>query len=379
MGSPGKSLCMPERKLRVGITGIEGLIGWHLRACLHGQKDVEVSGAGRAEFRAEPALARFAAGADVVVHLAGMNRGDDRELETVNKGLADALIQACESQGSRPHVILASSAHITRDTAYARSKRYVAERLQAWAQRSGARFTCLVLPHVFGEFGKPFYNSAVSTFCHQLTAGEEPKIIVDAQLELLHAQRVAEAVLRISREGAAGELPLSGTKLGVSQLLARLKGMAELYRSHIIPDLREDIDLDLFNTLRSYMYPSRYPVSLAVHSDARGGLFEAVKARNGGQSFISSTKPGVTRGNHYHRRKVERFLVLGGRAVLRIRKLFSTDTVAFEIEGGRPQYVDIPTLHTHNITNVGDSDLTTLFWAHEIFDPRAPDTVAETV
>lgn len=371
---------MPEgRPLRIGVTGAAGLLGRHLRAYFHGVPGVEFSGAQRATFASEESLAAFVEGLDAVVHLAGMNRGDDAELEAVNLRLAEQLIAACEGGGHKPHVLFASSTHITRDTAYARSKRKAAASFESWARRSGGRYTTLVLPQVFGEGGRPFYNSVVATFCHQLAAGEKPKIIQDAELELLHAQRVAELALEAIRAGTQGELRPAGAPLKVSALLETLEEMDEQYRGQVVPDLREPLRLDLFNTLRAFLYPDFYPVGLTLHTDPRGGLFEAVKSHNGGQSFLSTTKPGVTRGNHYHRRKVERFLVIKGQASIRIRPLFSKETREFLVDGDRPQFVDMPTLHPHSITNTGAGELLTLFWSHEIFSKESPDTFAEPV
>jgi UDP-2-acetamido-2,6-beta-L-arabino-hexul-4-ose reductase len=170
-----------------------------------------------------------------------------------------------------------------------------------------------------------------------------------------------------------------GRALKVSELLARLNGIAGLYNCQIVPDLRDLLDLRLFNTFRSYLFPNYYPVTLAVHEDNRGALFEAVKSRNAGQMFFSTTKHGVTRGNHYHTRKFERFLVTSGEAVIRLRKLFSGEIVDFRVSGSRPQYIDMPTFYTHNITNIGSTDLVTVFWAHEIFDKDDPDTYPESV
>ena len=183
----------------------------------------------------------------------------------------------------------------------------------------------------------------------------------------------------IIREGVVGDVRVQGHRLTVYALLNTLTGMQELYGQHIIPDLREDLRRDLFNTFRSYLYPQHYPVRLTLHTDPRGSLFEAVKSLNGGQSFMSTTHPGITRGNHYHTRKVERFLVTGGEAEIRLRHLFGQEVQTFRVSGDQPSYVDIPTLHTHNITNVGATTLSTLFWTHELFDPANPDTVAELV
>ena len=122
-----------------------------------------------------------------------------------------------------------------------------------------------------------------------------------------------------------------------------------------------------------------YPVKLNLRTDARGGLFEAVKTHQGGQTFLSTTHPGITRGRHYHHHKVERFLVVSGQAEIRIRRLFEADVKVFKVSGVEPCFIDMPTFHTHEITNVGDTDLLTLFWSHEIFDPSHPDTYSEPV
>ena len=362
----------------VGVTGADGLLGTHVRAYLHGIPGMHVRAAGRQTFETG-ALTTFVEGCDAIIHLAGMNRGDDLVVAETNVAVARQLVTALEKTGSQAHVLFSSSTHIERDTPYGASKREVASLLEAWATGSGGKFTNVILPGVFGEGGKPFYNSVVSTFCHQLATGETPTAHNDALTEQIHAQEVARRMEAIIREGVVGDVRVQGHSLTVYALLNTLTGMQELYGQHIIPDLREDLRRDLFNTFRSYLYPQHYPVRLTLHTDPRGSLFEAVKSLNGGQSFMSTTHPGITRGNHYHTRKVERFLVTGGEAEIRLRHLFGQEVQTFRVSGDQPSYVDIPTLHTHNITNVGAATLSTLFWTHELFDPANPDTVAELV
>lgn len=361
------------------VTGSEGFLGWHLRVHVHARPDFKVVGVDRTAFADPVRLRNAVRQSDVVVHLAGMNRGDDREIEQVNVQLTERLVTACQEERVAPHVLLANSTHCDRDTAYGRSKRRSAELLAAWASDCGARFTNLVIPNIYGEGGRPFYNSVVATFCHQLAAAEEPRILQDAQLELVHAQTVARRIVDVIEQRKSGELRLAGDRMSVSECLRKLQGFDRSYRGHLIPELKADADLNLFNTYRSFLYPRYYPVSLQLHSDPRGHLFEAVKSVHGGQCFISTTKPGITRGNHYHAGKFERFLVLSGEAIIRIRKLLTKDIVLFKVSGAVPQYIDMPTFCTHDITNTGQSDLTTLFWAHEIFDPQRPDTIREPV
>lgn len=354
-------------------------MGWQLRCALHAHPDIAISGARRATFAALATLEEFVRGCDAIVHLAGMNRGDEAAIESTNIGLTQQLIAACQAAGARPHVIFSSSTHFLRDTAYGRSKRACSDLLREWSQREGGTFTNLILPQVFGECGRPFYNSVVATFCHQLAGNESPRVIDDVELQLIHAQRVAREILAHLRQPRGGDAPVPGSRITVRVLLDKLTGMAQQYRNHLIPAFVDGLDLELFNTFRACLFPRHYPVTLPLREDARGSLFEAVKSLHGGQCFISTTRPGVTRGNHYHVSKVERFLVLGGDALIRVRKLFSGDAVEYRVCGDVPQYIDMPTLHTHNITNVGGGSLTTLFWSHEIFDPERPDTYGEPV
>lgn len=363
-----------NEKIKVGITGADGLIGWHVRCRLSIEADLDVVTANRTTFLTREAMDAFVSECDIIVHMAGRNRGADAEIEETNPALAQALVDGMVRTDSRPQVLFASSTHITRDSAYGRSKRKATEIFSQWSSKSNAKFCNLILPHVFGEHGKPFYNSVVSTFCHQIAAGEQPAIEVDGQLELLHAQDVAELILAAIRNREAGELEPAGHKMRVSELLVKLRELSDAYFEGVIPELKQRIDLRLFNTLRSYLFPGFYPRNLHLFEDNRGSLFEAVKTVHGGQAFLSTTHPGVVRGNHFHFNKVERFLVVGGEAEICLRRCFHDNVIRFHVNGDHPCFIDMPTLHTHSIKNVGQEELLTLFWSHEIFDPENPDT-----
>jgi UDP-2-acetamido-2,6-beta-L-arabino-hexul-4-ose reductase len=313
------------------------------------------------------------------VHLAGANRGKDAEVFEGNIAPARDLKAACERTGAKPNIIYASSTHIQQDTAYGRSKLEAGDILCSFADKAGVSFTNLVIPHVFGEHGRPFYNSVTSTFCYQLANGEQPEIIKDGDLELIHAQRLCDHILHHIRSASHSDIRLNGRSMKVSELLDRLCAMSETYENHIIPDTTDPLDRELFNTYRSYLYPRKYPCHPTVHQDMRGRLLELIKSGGGGQSFISFTKAGITRGNHFHLRKIERFFVISGHAIIRVRRLFDDTVREFKMDGAKPGYIDIPTMHTHEITNTGESELVTLFWADELFDPTQPDTYAEKV
>lgn len=367
-----------ESQVRIAVTGAHGMLGTHLRAYLRAFPSLEVVPIGRKEFAGD--LSRELHGCDVVFHLAGMNRGNEDEVAWINMELTERLIAALEEVESRAHVLFSSSTHVDRPTPYGQSKRRAAERLEAWAGRSSSsgRFTNVVLPGVFGEGGRPFYNSVVATFCHQVAHGQTPTVD-DAPTEQIHAQEVSRQLWRMVQRGETGTVRVQGKQLTVRGLLTTLQEMRDVYAEHVIPDISDPFQRDLFNMYRSFLYPAHYPVPLTLHTDPRGSLFEAIKSPSGGQAFMSTTHPGVTRGNHFHTRKVERFLVSGGEAEIRLRHLFRDEVQTFRVSGKQPAYVDIPTLHTHNITNVGEGTLLTLFWTNELFDPNDPDQVPELV
>jgi UDP-2-acetamido-2,6-beta-L-arabino-hexul-4-ose reductase len=365
--------------LKIGITGANGFLGWHLRSFLHTRKDFEVLLADRSTFDDPVKLRLFVSNVDAVAHIAGINRGSDSEIFEGNVTPVRKLVAAMEVVGARPHVLFANSIQHARNTAYALSKRAAAGILAEWSLRNKAPYANLILPHLFGEGGRPFYNSAVTTFCYQIAKGMKPEVLINADIELIHAQRVAEKIIAVIEKEESGDIRVRGKTLKVSEALAQISKIAIQYKEQIIPSLSSEFELDIFNTYRSYLFPDHYPISPELHSDPRGSLFECVKTLNGGQCFISTTLPSITRGNHFHRRKLERFVVMSGEAVIRLRKLLSQDVFEFRVSGEFPQFVDIPTLHTHSITNVGKTNLLTLFWSHEIFDPTLPDTFAETV
>ena len=272
--------------MRVGITGAEGLLGRHLRAFLRTRNGVEVVCAGRATFANGKALETFVSGCDAIVHFAGMNRGDEAEVANTNVRLARELVDACTAAGAKPQIIFSSSTHIHRDTPYGASKRACTEILGAWAERAGAPFYNLVLPGVFGEGGKPFYNSVVSTFCHQLAKGEQPTIQQNAAMRQVHAQEVARWIDAALTARSFGQFEPEGTLITVEELLNRLREFDAKYRQHIIPDVRSPFDLDLFNTYRSYLYPDQYPRQLKLHEDPRGSSVRGSEGAEWGPNLL---------------------------------------------------------------------------------------------
>jgi UDP-2-acetamido-2,6-beta-L-arabino-hexul-4-ose reductase len=193
-------------------------------------------------------------------------------------------------------------------------------------------------------------------------------------------QDAIDELLELVTSGAGGRKEPAGRPTRVSAVLELLTGFRDLYATGDIPDLVDAQHLALFNTYRSYCFSQNFPIHPPLRKDDRGHLFECVRGHGGqAQVFCSTSHPGITRGEHFHRRKVERFLVLNGTAEIRVRRLFDDGIVRFQVSGDRPAIVDMPTMWAHSITNTGDAELMTMFWAHEILDPQNPDTFPEPV
>jgi len=374
----------PSNLIKVGITGQAGFMGSHLYHYLGLQEGIKRIPFQDHYFEKPEKLEKFVKECDTIVHLAAMNRHPDpRVIYDTNLALVKKLIAALRATGSRAHILFSSSTQENRENLYGRSKKEGRHLLAEWAEKEEARFTGLVIPNVFGPFGRPYYNSVVATFCHQLTGNEPPEIKTDNSLKLIYINDLLEIFQKVIKtrvhEPEYRVAPTSEKK--VSELLEILNGCKNQYMKRgIIPNLDDPLQRDLFNTFVCYLDLTKfYPVPLKENRDERGVFVETVKTTSGGQVSWSTTVPGITRGNHFHIRKAERFAVIRGKARIQLRRIGTKKVMDFDLDGREPSYVDMPVWHTHNLTNTGDSELLTLFWISESFDPEDPDTYFEKV
>ena len=370
--------------LTVAITGASGFVGRHTCLALE-QGGCTVVPLGREQLADPQTLARQIAGCDAVVHLAGCNRGPDAKVAETNVNLAWSIVWACEAARVSPRIVYAGSTQEETANVYGRSKREAGEVLMDWARRQETIATSLTIPNVFGPGCRPFYNSVTATFCHMLARGEEPQIQVDKDLELIFvgdlAAEIADFVIahpeETGRVRVHGELHAS-----VSELLTELRGMSDRYFTRgEVPDLSNEASRQLFATFLSHVPADAQRHEPPKHADARGDFVEVLKLREAGQVSFSTTRPGVTRGDHFHTRKFEWFCVVRGEAVIRIRPVGGGPETMVEhrCTGDSPRFITIPPMHTHNITNIGTEELLTLFWISEQYDPEDADTFFEPV
>lgn len=374
--------------IRVGITGQPGFVGTHLynELGLFPDEFLRIPFED-SYFQSGDELRSFVRECDVIVHLAAMNRHPDAcVLYETNIRLVSQLISAMEAEKVTPYVLFSSSTQEERDNEYGRSKREGRSLLEEWAGRNHASFTGMVVPNVYGPFGRPNYNSFIATFCHKLAHGETPEVLQDSEVNLIYVGNLCKHIIGKIREVASSDAPIIERdavpydfEKKVTKILDLLENFKSLYFDQgIIPVLKDKNEVNLFNTFCGYIdFVSVYPRKLIKHEDPRGMFVETVKLGIGGQVSFSTTVPGITRGNHYHTRKIERFTVIRGKARIQLRKIGTDEILSFYLDGNEPCYVDMPVWYTHNITNIGDEELYTQFWINEWYDPSDGDTYFE--
>ena len=378
--------------LRIGITGQAGFVGNHLYNSLglltekYSRIPFE-----DAFFNDIRKFEEWVSQCDVIVHLAALNRHNDPQvIYETNISLVNQLIAALEKTKSTPHILFSSSTQEERDNLYGKSKKLGRVLLETWASKNLAPFTGLIIPNVFGPFGHPYYNSVIATFCHQLTHNEQTRIDVDGDLKLIYvSELVRHFIDRIEyvnqnhkNDHVIETLLLKHTsQTKVSTILEILESYKENYfEKGEIPSLDNPFHRNLFITFLCYIdHKNYFPFKLKKNSDNRGTFVEAIKLDSGGQVSFSSTEPGIIRGNHFHTRKAERFVVIKGKALIELRRIGTNEILSFELDGDYPSYVDMPVWYTHNIKNIGNEELYTIFWINEHFDAGDPDTYFEKV
>lgn len=390
---------MNKNKIKVGITGQAGFMGTHLYNYLNLKDDITLIPFEDSYFDNSKTLKRFVSECDTIVHLAAMNRHEDPQvIYDTNIKLVKDLLAACDSTISTPNIIMSSSTQEERDNLYGKSKKDGRTLIEKWAEDNKTGFTGMIIPNVFGPFGQPNYNSVIATFCHKLTHGEMPQIQVDGELKLIYINELIEEfykkIVKNSGREEEGNGEKEKEKRGkveryevphtsvnkVSEILKILERFkAEYFEKGIVPKISNSFELALFNTYRCYFPEEKFPFMLTEHTDNRGAFVEIIRTNESGQFSYSTTKPNITRGDHYHTRKIERFTVINGKAKIELRQIGTDNVVTYMLDGKSPSFVDMPIWTTHNITNIGDSDLYTLFWINEPYDPNDPDTYFEKV
>lgn len=366
--------------MRIMITGAGGFMGRNLCEVLreqHPEDRLDLIDLATPRQTLEAAAVE----ADFVFHLAGVNRPRDPDEFMRGNGDFTLELTALLERGKRPPVVLASSIQAALDNPYGASKRAAEDAVASYARRCETHAYLYRLPNVFGKWSRPNYNSVVATFCHNIARGL-PITVNDpaAQVPLVYIDDVAAAFVR-ALEGTAlpDEEGLYAIKpeyrITVGDLAAMLGRFRDMRDRLECPDQSDPLTAKLYATYLSFLPPEDFARPTVTHADARGSFTELLHLGGHGQVSVNVSRPHITKGEHWHHTKHEKFVVLSGEGVIRFRKPGDATVISYRVSGDVPQVVDIPPGYTHNIENTGDTDMITLMWANECFDPARPDTI----
>lgn len=364
--------------MRILVTGAKGFIGKNLIAELRNRNYTEIYEYGK---ETDPALLdEFCRNADFVFHLAGVNRPNNpSEFMEGNHGFTSTLLETLKKYNNTCPILISSSIQAAIDNPYGVSKKAGEDLLFNYCKETGAKVLVYRLPNVFGKWCKPNYNSAVATFCHNIANDlavnvKDPSIF----LNLVYIDDVVEELINAinGNENLVSEfceIPVVHTiTLGsIVELIYSFKNSRD---ERTIPDMSDPLIKKLYSTYLSYLPENKFSYKLKMNVDYRGSFTEFIKTPERGQVSVNISKPGITKGNHWHHTKNEKFLVVSGNGVIRFRKIGTTDIIEYYVSGEKLEVVDIPIGYTHNIENLGDTDMVTIMWANEFFDPNRPDT-----
>jgi UDP-2-acetamido-2,6-beta-L-arabino-hexul-4-ose reductase len=365
--------------MKILVTGANGFVGKNLVAELRNRGYNEIF-----EFTRECDLVlldKYAKECDFVFHLAGVNRPEnENEFMEGNFGLTSALLEFLKENNNKAPVLITSSIQAEKDNPYGRSKKAGEELLFNFKAEIGNNVYIYRLPNLFGKWSKPNYNTVVATFCHNIARNLDIQVNnPEAELNLCYIDDVLEEFLRAlegnptMQQGNFSIVPVSHTiKLG--ELANLIKSFKDSRLNLSVPNMEDSLTKKLYSTYLSFLPEDQFAYDLKMNIDARGSFTEFIRTAERGQVSVNVSKPGITKGNHWHHTKNEKFLVVSGEGLIRFRKIGSEEVIEYRVSGEKLQVVDIPTGYTHSIVNVGEKDLVTVMWANECFDPEKPDT-----
>lgn len=364
--------------MKILVTGSKGFIGKNLISELENRGYRKIYRFDRETDKER--LGEYTRDCDFVFHLAGVNRPkNENEFMKGNYGFTSELLDLLRSNGNTCPIMLASSIQAELDNAYGKSKKAGEDLLFAYSEETGARVLVYRLPNVFGKWSKPNYNGVVATFCYSIARGLPIQIHDrNAVLRLAYIDDVVDELVK----GLKGNETRNGEFCVIPTVhTASLGEIAELIWSFrksrldlSVPDLSDPFVKKLYSTYLSYLPPEAFSYDLKMNTDSRGSFTEFIRTADRGQVSVNISKPGITKGNHWHHTKNEKFLVVSGRGLIRFRRPDSDEVIEYYVSGEKLQVVDIPPGYTHNIENLGDTDMVTIMWANEPFDPDNPDT-----
>lgn len=371
--------------MNILITGANGFVGRNMKVRLNAMKDSEFD---ILEFDIDNSmdeLKEMAGKADIVCHFAGVNRPrENEEFRTGNYELTSQLTQFLMDAGNHVPVIMTSSIQAQLGNPYGVSKKQAEDALIEYSEKTGASVYLFRLPNLFGKWSRPNYNSVVSTFCYNIANGKEIQISDRSnEVEFAYIDDVIDKFMAVINDevkpsGHYCEVDTTYTKT-LGELADLIYSFRKSREDRSVPDMSDGFTKALYSTYLSYLPEDAFGYPLKMNIDDRGSFTEIIRTPERGQVSVNISKPGITKGNHWHDTKTEKFLVVNGRGVIRFRKIGDDNVIEYRVNGEEMRVIDIPPGYTHNIENTGDTDMVTVMWANECFDPQHPDTFYEEV
>ncbi len=324
----------------------------------------------------------YAAKCDFVFHLAGVNRSENQgEYQSGNVGFTDRLLDTLRKRNSGVPIVFTSSIQAALDNEYGRSKRAAEDSLRVYSDETGATAYCYRLPNVFGKWSRPNYNSAVATLCSRIARSEAIEISDPVkELSLIYIDDVVDIFIDTMKDRPAYPLPLSPVyKITLGAMAEMLRGFQRGRTDLCIPDSSNGLEKKIYATYLTYIPQDALACPADMRADERGSFTELIRTPDRGQISINITRPGFVKGNHWHRMKNEKFIVVHGSGVIRMRNIYDNRLLEYPVNGSEIKIVDIPPGYAHHMENVGECDLVTIIWCNECFDSINPDTYYEKV
>jgi UDP-2-acetamido-2,6-beta-L-arabino-hexul-4-ose reductase len=304
---------------------------------------------------------------------------DEKEFMDGNFGFTSELLELLKKHNNKAPVLITSSIQAEKDNLYGRSKKAAEDLLIYYYKETDVKVYIYRLPNLFGKWSKPNYNTVVATYCHNISRGLDIQINnPNAELNLCYIDDVLEEFLRALEGNPTIQddhcvVPVTYT-INLGELAKIIKSFKKSRVNLSIPNMEETLTKKLYSTYLSFLPENEFSYDLKMNCDNRGSFTEFIRTPERGQVSINVSKPGITKGNHWHHTKNEKFLVVSGEGLIRFRKINSDEIIEYRVSGEKLQVVDIPTGYTHSIVNVGENDLVTVMWANECFNPDKPDT-----
>lgn len=364
--------------MKILVTGAKGFIGKNLIAELRNRKYEEIY-----EFDRDTDISLldfYCSNCDFIFHLAGVQRPkEEKEFMEGNFGFTSILLDLLKKYRNTCPIVVSSSIQASLDNPYGKSKKAGEDLMFTYAEETGAKVMIYRFPNVYGKWNRPNYNSAITTFCYNISRNLEIKVNCrDTVMHVVYIDDLFDELISAmegkgTKSGKFYRVPVEDeTTLG--HIVDLLYSFKESRNNRSIPNMNNHLERSLYSTYLSYLPEDQFGYLLKMNMNQHSSFTEIIRTLDRGQFSVNISKPGITKGNHWHHTKNEKFLVVSGHCLIQFRKIDSDEIITYDVSGEKLEVVDIPCGYTHSITNIGDTDSVTFMWCNECFDPNHPDT-----